>query len=180
MRITKVTTKTGDSGQTGLGNGERISKNSLRVNAMGAIDKLNSVIGWARIKSSEQFDKPLEEIQQDLFNLGGELAIPDIEMNLLKASRMNWLDINTDKINSQLPPLNEFVLPGGSEFAARIHIARSECREAERAIIALSESEFVPELHKKYINRLSDLFFIISRVETMDKGQREIVWNYKN
>jgi len=179
MRITKVTTKTGDSGQTGLGNGERISKNSLRIHAMGALDKLNSVIGWARIKSSKQFDKALEEIQQDLFNLGGELAIPDVEMNLIKESRMDWLDLNTEKINSQLPPLNEFILPGGSEFSARIHIARSECREAERAIIALSENEFVPDIHKKFINRLSDFLFIISRVETMDRGQEEVVWDYK-
>ena len=178
MRITKVTTKTGDTGETGLGNGERISKNSFRVHAMGAVDKLNSVIGWVRIKSSKQFDKALEEIQQDLFNLGGELAIPDVEMNLLKDYRMDWLDSNMEEINSQLPPLNEFILPGGSEFAARIHIARADCREAERVIVTLSENEFVPDLHKKYINRLSDFLFIISRVETMERGQKEVVWEY--
>ena len=160
MRITKVTTKTGDAGQTGLGNGERISKNSLRIHAMGAVDKLNSIIGWSRIKSNKRSDKALEEIQQDLFNLGGELAIPDVELNLLKKSRIDWLDSNTEKINSLLPPLNEFILPGGSEFTARIHIARSECRDAERVVIALSENEFVPDNHKKYINRLSDFFFV--------------------
>ncbi len=179
MRITKVTTKTGDNGQTGLGNGERISKNSPRVNAMGAVDKLNSIIGWAKNESNKPFDKALENIQQDLFNLGGELAIPDMEMNLLKDSRLDWLDTNTEKINSQLPPLNEFILPGGSEFSARIHIARSECRDAERAIIALSEAEYVPDTHKKYINRLSDFFFVLSRMETMEKGSKEIVWEYK-
>ena len=92
MRITKVTTRTGDAGQTGLGNGERVSKNSLRVNAMGSVDKLNSIIGWARVESNKQSDKPLEEIQQDLFNLGGELAIPDVQINLLKDSRIEWLD----------------------------------------------------------------------------------------
>tara|TARA_Y100000816_G_scaffold77089_1_gene52265 strand:+ start:297 stop:836 length:540 start_codon:yes stop_codon:yes gene_type:complete len=179
MRITKVTTKTGDSGQTGLGNGERVSKNSVRVHAMGAVDKLNSIIGWARIKSKKPFDKALENIQQDLFNLGGELAIPDVEMNLLKDSRLDWLDSNTEEINSQLPPLNEFILPGGSEFSARIHIARSECRDAERAIIALSETEYVRDTHKKYINRLSDFFFVLSRMETTGKGSKEIVWEYK-
>ena len=179
MRITKVTTKTGDSGQTGLGNGERVSKNSVRVHAMGAVDKLNSIIGWARIKSEKPFDKALENIQQDLFNLGGELAIPDVEMNLLKDSRLDWLDSNTEEINSQLPPLNEFILPGGSEFSARIHIARSECRDAERAIIALSETEYVRDTHKKYINRLSDFFFVLSRMETTGRGSKEIVWEYK-
>ena len=179
MRITKVTTKTGDAGQTGLGNGERISKNSLRVHAMGAVDKLNSIIGWARVESDKQSDKALEKIQQDLFNLGGELAIPDVEMNLLKNSRIDWLDSNTENINSLLPPLNEFILPGGSEFTARIHIARSECRDAERALIALSENEYVPDSHKKYINRLSDFFFVLSRIENFQKGQKEIVWNYK-
>ncbi|OUX30175.1 MAG: ATP:cob(I)alamin adenosyltransferase [bacterium TMED264] len=179
MRITKVTTKTGDTGQTGLGNGKRISKNSLRVNAMGAVDKLNSIIGWARVESNKQSDKALEEIQQDLFNLGGELAIPDVEMNLLKNSRIDWLGLNTEEINSLLPPLNEFILPGGSEFTARIHIARSECRDAERALIALSENEYVPDNHKKYINRLSDFFFVLSRIDNYKKGQKEIVWNYK-
>ena len=179
MRITKVTTRTGDKGQTGLGNGERVSKNSLRVNAMGSVDKLNSIIGWARIKANKQSDKPLEEIQQDLFNLGGELAIPDVQINLLKDARIDWLDSNIDEINALLPPLNEFVLPGGPEFTARVHIARSECRDAERAIIALSESECVPSNHKKYINRLSDFLFVLSRLETFQKGQKEIVWKYK-
>ena len=179
MRITKVTTKTGDAGQTGLGNGERVSKNSLRIHAMGAVDKLNSIIGWSRIESNKQSDKALEEIQQDLFNLGGELAIPDVELNLLENSRIDWLDLNTEKINSLLPPLNEFILPGGSEFTARIHIARSECRDAERAIIALSENEYVPDSHKKYINRLSDFFFVLARIENFQKGKKEIVWDYK-
>ena len=179
MRITKVTTRTGDAGQTGLGNGERVSKNSLRVNAMGSVDKLNSIVGWARVESNKQSDKPLEEIQQDLFNLGGELAIPDVQINLLKDSRIGWLDSNIDEINALLPPLNEFVLPGGSEFNARVHIARSECRDAERAIIALSENEYVPSNHKKYINRLSDFLFVLSRLETFEKGQKEIVWKYK-
>ena len=178
MRITKVTTKTGDSGQTGLGNGERVSKNSSRIHAIGAVDKLNSVIGWARSKAKENFNESLEQIQQDLFNIGGELAIPDVEMNLLDTSRLEWLDKNVEELNSKLPPLNEFILPGGSEFSSRVHIARSECRETERRIIGLSEEEFVPDLHKKYINRLSDFFFIISRIEELDKGHKEVFWDY--
>ena len=179
MRITKVTTKTGDSGETGLGNGERVSKNSLRIKAMGAIDKLNSVIGWTRVRSSDTFDRLLEEVQQDLFNIGGELAIPDVEMNILGESRIEWLDNHTEKLNALLPPLDEFILPGGSEFAGRAHIARSECREAEIKIIALSEDEYIPDLHKQYLNRLSDLLFIISRVAKMDNDQKEVAWDYK-
>lgn len=179
MRITKVTTKTGDSGETGLGNGERVSKNNPRVHAMGAVDKLNSVIGWARNESIEKIDEYLEQIQQDLFNLGGELAIPDVNINLLDESRLNWLDKETESLNSTLPPLTEFILPGGNEYASRLHISRAECRESERSIIALSQDEFVPEIHKKYINRLSDFLFILARIAMVEKGDNETSWEYK-
>jgi len=179
MRITKVTTKTGDSGETGLGNGERVSKNSPRVHAMGAVDKLNSIIGWTRTKSIDKIDKYLEKIQQDLFNIGGELAIPDVDINLLDESRLNWLEEKTETLNSTLPPLNEFILPGGNEYASRLHISRAECRESERLIIALSQDEYVPEMHKKYINRLSDFLFVLARIAMMEKGDSEISWEYK-
>ena len=116
MRITKVTTKTGDSGETGLGNGERVSKNNIIVHAIGSIDKLNSIIGWTRILANGNIDKMLELIQQDLFNIGGEIAIPDVEMNLLEESRVEWIDMLTDQYNEKLPPLDEFILPGGNEF----------------------------------------------------------------
>jgi len=179
MRITKVTTKTGDSGETGLGNGERVSKNSPRVHAMGAVDKLNSIIGWTRTKSIDKIDKYLEKIQQDLFNIGGELAIPDVDINLLDESRLNWLEEKTETLNNTLPPLNEFILPGGNEYASRLHISRAECRESERLIIALSQDEYVPEMHKKYINRLSDFLFVLARIAIMEKGDSEISWEYK-
>ena len=179
MRITKVTTKTGDSGETGLGNGERISKNSLRIHAMGAVDKLNSVIGWTRNQATNKIDEYLEAIQQDLFNMGGELAIPDVNMNLLDESRLNWLEEKTETLNSTLPPLNEFILPGGNEYASRLHLSRTECRESERSIIALSEQEYVPEMHKKYINRLSDFLFILARIAILEKGDNETSWEYK-
>jgi len=178
MRITKVTTKTGDSGETGLGNGQRVSKNHIRVHTMGSIDKLNSFIGWTRIHSNGILDDALELIQQDLFNMGGEIAIPDVEMNLLNESRLEWLDNQTNKYNEQLPPLDEFILPGGSEFSSRLHISRTECREAERHLIGLSEQEFVPELHKKYLNRLSDFLFVLARVEKSDENIKEISWDY--
>ena len=178
MRITKVTTKTGDAGETGLGNGERVSKNSPRVHAMGSIDNLNSIIGWARTLTGEDIFDILGLVQQDLFNMGGEIAIPDVEMNLLDESRVVWLDSLTDQYNEQLPPLNEFILPGGNELSSRLHISRTECREAERNLIALSENEFVSSLHKKYLNRLSDFFFVLARAVSSDENIEEISWEY--
>ena len=178
MRITKVTTKTGDMGQTGLANGERVSKNSPRIHAIGSVDTLNSFIGWTRVNAKKNIDKSLQEIQQDLFNIGAELAIPDVEMNLLNNSRLEWLDEQIDMHNKQLPPLDEFILPGGTELASRLHISRAECRETERNIICLSEQEYVSDLHKKYLNRLSDLLFNLYRVVALDKGVSEISWDY--
>ena len=178
MRITKVTTKTGDMGETGLANGERVSKNSPRIHAMGSLDKLNSFIGWTRVNADENINNVLEAIQQDLFNIGGELAIPDVEMNLFNNSRLDWLDKQTELYNQQLPPLDEFILPGGNELASRLHIARAECRETERYIICLSEQEFVSDLHKKYLNRLSDFLFNLSRVVVLNQGVSEISWDY--
>ena len=178
MRITKVTTKTGDTGETGLGNGERVSKNSPRVHAMGSIDKLNSIIGWARTLTSKDTFDILGLVQQDLFNMGGEIAIPDVEMNLLDESRVGWLDSLTDHYNEKLPPLNEFILPGGNELSSRLHISRTECREAERNLIALSEDEFVSSTHKKYLNRLSDFFFVLARAVSSNANIEEISWEY--
>ena len=178
MRITKVTTKTGDMGETGLANGERVSKNSPRIHAMGSLDKLNSFIGWTRVNADENINNVLEAIQQDLFNIGGELAIPDVEMNLFNNSRLDWLDKQTELYNQQLPPLDEFILPGGTELASRLHIARAECRETERYIIRLSEQEFVSDLHKKYLNRLSDFLFNLSRIVVLNQGVSEISWDY--
>ena len=178
MRITKVTTKTGDMGETGLANGERVSKNSPRIHAMGSLDKLNSFIGWTRVNADENINNVLEAIQQDLFNIGGELAIPDVEMNLFNNSRLDWLDKQTELYNQQLPPLDEFILPGGNELASRLHITRAECRETERYIICLSEQEFVSDLHKKYLNRLSDFLFNLSRIVVLNQGVSEISWDY--
>ena len=178
MRITKVTTKTGDSGETGLGNGERVSKNDIRVDVMVCIDKLNSIIGWTRVLANGEIDVSLELIQQDLFNMGGEIAIPDVEMNLLNNSRVEWLDTLTDKYNGKLPPLDEFILPGGNEFSSRLHISRTECRDAERKLVGLSEKEYVSDSHKQYLNRLSDFFFILARVELASQSVKEVSWDY--
>ena len=178
VRITKVTTKGGDDGQTSLGNGERVSKNHLRIHAMGAVDKLNSVIGWALSIAQSGIKNDLEKIQQDLFNLGGELAISSSDQELLKNTRLEWLEIESEKMNKELPPLKEFILPGGSELSSRIHIARTECRDTERTLVALGEVEAVPALQRHYLNRLSDYLFILARKVKNDEGSMEVPWDY--
>ena len=178
VRITKVTTKGGDNGQTSLGDGERVSKNHLRVHAMGAVDKLNSVIGWTRSIAQSGIKDDLEKIQQDLFNLGGELAISSGDQELLKNTRLEWLEIESETINKELPPLKEFILPGGLELSSRIHIARTECRDTERTLIALGEVETVPALQRHYLNRLSDYLFILARKVKNDEGSTEVPWDY--
>jgi len=178
MRITKVITKGGDDGQTSLGNGERVSKNHLRIHAIGAADKLNSVIGWTSSEAKNGIKDNLEKIQQDLFNLGGELAVPGSDLQLLQFTRLEWLETESEKMNKILPPLKEFVLPGGSEFSSRIHIARTECRDTERTLVALGEVETVPDLHRHYLNRLSDYLFILARKVKNDEGSKEVPWDY--
>ena len=178
VRITKVTTKGGDNGQTSLGDGERVSKNHLRVHAMGAVDKLNSVIGWALSIAQSGIKDDLEKIQQDLFNLGGELAISSGDQEILKNTRLEWLEIESETINKELPPLKEFILPGGSELSSRIHIARTECRDTERTLVALGEVEAVPALQRHYLNRLSDYLFILARKVKNDEGSIEVPWDY--
>ena len=178
MRITKVTTKGGDDGLTSLGNGERVSKNHLRVHAIGAVDKLNSVIGWTRSVAKNAIKDDLEKIQQDLFNLGGELAVPGSDLKLLQITRLEWLETESEKMNKTLPPLKEFILPGGSELSSRMHIARTECRDSERTLVGLGELETVPDLQRFYLNRLSDYLFILARKVKNDEGSTEVPWDY--
>ena len=174
MRVTKVVTKTGDNGETGLGNGERVSKDSLRVHTMGAIDELNSFLGWARTVSKDLSYDQLGKIQQDLFNIGGELSIPDVEMNLLENSRVTWLEQSTNEYNQMLSPMKEFILPGGTELSSRLHIVR-----AERKIVSLSKVEYVSKEHLKYLNRLSDYLFTLARIDMKKSGTSELSWDYK-
>jgi len=178
VRITKVTTKGGDDGQTSLGNGERVSKNHLRIHAMGEVDKLNSVIGWTRSIAQSGIKDDLEKIQQDLFNLGGELAVSGGDQELLKNTRLEWLEIESETMIKELPPLKEFILPGGSELSSRIHIARTECRNTERTLVSLGEVETVPDIHRHYLNRLSDYLFILARKVKNDEGSTEVQWDY--
>ena len=178
MRVSKVITKSGDGGQTGLGDGRRVSKTDIRIQAIGSMDYLNSLLGWAMVVARSPVKNDLERIQQDLFDLGGELAMPGIELQLLSAERLNWLEHETEKLNKSLPPLKEFILPGGTELSARIHIVRTTCRNTERDVVALAETKEDSDLHKVYLNRLSDYLFVLARKVQMDEGTKEIQWDH--
>jgi len=178
MRVSKVITKSGDEGQTGLGDGRRVSKTHIRIQAIGSIDHLNSLLGWAMVEAGRPVKNDLERVQQDLFNLGGELVMPGIELQLLNAERLQWLEDETEILNKSLPPLTEFILPGGTELSARIHIVRTTCRNTERDIVALSETKEDSDLHKVYLNRLSDYLFVLARKVQMDEGTKEIQWDH--
>ena len=174
-RLSKIYTRTGDEGETGLGDGSRVSKDDLRVEAFGTVDELNSAIGIVLA-----FDPPqaigscLLEIQHDLFNLGGELCIPG--HTIIVAADIARLEEQLDSFNVHLPPLKEFILPGGSKAASLCHVARTICRRAERRVVSLMRNEAVnPEL-LRYLNRLSDFLFVIARVLARSDGGSEVLW----
>ena len=178
MRITKVTTKTGDKGETSLGTGERVRKDHPRVNALGDLDYLNSVIGWTVSSFSDsQIGQELKNIQQDIFNISGDISLPDSESVLLKKERIKDIENHIDIITNKLPPLKEFILPGGSELISRLHIARTSCRNAERSLISMYGNENLNQLHAKYMNRLSDYLFLLARLVKHNEGVKEEHWD---
>ena len=161
-RLTQIATRTGDAGTTGLGDNTRVSKNSLRVHAMGDVDELNSNIGVLLCEDMpEGIRSLLVEIQHQLFNLGGELSIPGYE--LLKPEAVLALDQALEEYNAQLPRLAEFILPAGTRAASLAHVCRTVARRAERALVALGNEEALKETPRQYLNRLSDLLFVLSR-----------------
>lgn len=175
-RLSKIYTRTGDDGTTGLGDGTRVAKNSLRVQAMGDVDELNAVIGMLLTEPvSTSIQTCLTEIQHDLFNLGGEICMP--EMSLIKAERITALETQLDAWNDQLTPLKEFILPGGSRAAAYCHLARTVCRRAERTMHALDAEEKLTATSLQYINRFSDLLFVLCRVLNQEAGINDVLWN---
>ena len=162
-RLTQIATRTGDNGTTGLGDNTRVSKNSLRVHAMGDVDELNSNIGVLLCEAMpDDVRTLLVEIQHQLFNLGGELSIPGFE--LLKAEAVLALDNALAQYNEALPRLQEFILPAGTRAAALAHVCRTVARRAERAVVALDGQEALKETPRHYLNRLSDLMFVLARV----------------
>jgi cob(I)alamin adenosyltransferase len=174
-RLTKIYTRTGDQGQTGLGDGSRVAKDAARVEAMGAIDELNSVVGLLRAEGlPANVDEPLGRVQHDLFDLGGEISIPG-HVRLGKAHIVR-LEAWLDTCNADLPPLKEFILPGGTRAAALAHLARTVCRRAERALVRLGRREALPPHALQYLNRLSDLMFVYARVLNRAGGGADVLW----
>lgn len=174
-RLSKIYTRTGDKGTTGLGNGARVDKDSLRVEAYGTVDELNSLLGL--VLASElpaDIRDCLTRIQHELFDLGGELCMPGTV--LIPDSYVSDLETNLDAANADLPPLKDFILPGGSEAAARCHLARTVARRAERRVVSLARVEQVNEVSVRYLNRLSDLLFVFARVLARTNGQSEVLW----
>lgn len=175
MRISRVYTKTGDGGETSLVGGKRVSKASPRVDAYGDVDELNSIIGVARAHLSDpEVDDALGLLQNDLFTVGADLASPlDIEVPRVEGSFVKTLEEMSDAFLSELEPLKEFILPGGSRAGATLHLARTVARRAERRIVALAEAEEINPEVIVYVNRLSDLLFILARVVNRREGASE-------
>lgn len=174
-RLTRIYTRTGDDGSTGLAGGRRLPKDHVRIETIGAVDELNSTIGLLCAQPLDgHIDELLKHIQHRLFDLGGELAMPGEE--LITEAQTTALEQALDGFNADLPALEEFVLPGGNEAAARCHLARTSCRRAERALLRLSREEPVNSASSKYINRLSDLLFVLARVLARKDGGAEITW----
>ncbi|WP_300661535.1 cob(I)yrinic acid a,c-diamide adenosyltransferase [Hydrogenophaga sp.] len=174
-RLTQIATRTGDAGTTGLGDNTRVSKNSLRVHAMGDVDELNSHIGVLLCEDmAPDVRTLLVEIQHQLFNLGGELSIPGFE--LLKPEAVIALDEALATHNEALPRLQEFILPAGSRAASQAHVCRTVARRAERAVVALGNEEALKDTPRQYLNRLSDLMFVLARVLNRMNGGDDVYW----
>lgn len=175
-RLSKIVTRTGDDGTTGLADGTRLPKDALRIEAMGSVDELNCTIG---VLVSGGLPEPaagacLTEIQHDLFELGGELAIPG--SHRVGEQRLAWLEEQVESFNAALPPLKEFVLPGGGTAAAACHVARAVCRRAERRCWTLARAENAESASLRYLNRLSDLLFVLARVFARAQTGQEPLW----
>jgi len=174
-RLSKIATRTGDKGTTGLGDGARVDKDALRVHAMGDVDELNSHIGLLLCEDMpDTLRDELGAIQHDLFDLGGELSIPGYQ--LIQETHVARLDALLAKYNADLPPLKEFILPAGSRAAAQSHVCRTVCRRAERAIVSLGKAESISDGVRQYMNRLSDLLFVLARVLNRLVSDGDALW----
>lgn len=177
-RLSKIYTRTGDDGSTGLGDGSRTDKDSLRIEAIGAVDELNCAIGVLLCNGLPDRVQPaLIDIQHSLFDLGGELCIPGT--TLISTDRVEALEHQLDELNAGLPALKEFILPGGSQAAADCHLARAICRRAERRAHSLAKAETINPDSVKYLNRLSDLLFVMARHLNKEAGRTDVFWNHE-
>jgi cob(I)alamin adenosyltransferase len=179
VRLTRIYTRTGDAGETSLGDGSRVSKLDPRITAFGTVDELNSLIGAALAAIGEaELRDVLERVQNELFDLGADLSVPlEVEGRLrVEQPAVDRLEADCDRFNAYLPPLKSFVLPGGSEAAARLHVARTACRRAEREVLLASGPLDLNPLAIVYLNRLSDLLFILARAANAAAGVPEPLW----
>jgi cob(I)alamin adenosyltransferase len=178
-RLSKIYTRTGDDGSTGLGDGSRVPKENLRVEAYGSVDEANCTIGVVLSVAAlpQEIARCLTEVQHDLFDLGGELCIPGHRM--IDAEHVERLEKELDGFNEALPPLKEFILPGGGPATAACHVARAVCRRAERRCWSLARVENVSAEALKYLNRLSDLLFVLARVLARHEHGSEVIWRRK-
>lgn len=175
-RLSKIYTRSGDDGTTGLGDGSRIPKDDARVEAMGAVDELNSTLGLIRSEPlPDDIASALSDIQHNLFDLGGELSIPGYR--LIHGETVESLEHDLDRLNADLPPLKDFILPGGTTAAAWCHLARSICRRAERRVVSLSRETEISDVPRQYLNRLSDYLFVLSRYLNKAAGENDVLWN---
>ena len=174
-RLTKIYTRTGDDGTTGLADGTRVAKDALRIEAMGDVDELNSAVGLILAEElSSEMRARLLAVQNDLFDLGGELCLPG--HTLISDAHIARLESELDTLNARLPALQEFILPGGSRAAAAAHLARTICRRAERRLVALGRTETLAPLLLQYLNRLSDLLFVAGRALNREAGGGDVLW----
>jgi cob(I)alamin adenosyltransferase len=181
--LSKIYTRTGDKGETALGDGTRVAKHAARVEAYGTVDETNATVGLARLHATGDIDAALARIQNDLFDLGADLCRPalakDVEAEYpplrVVAAQVERLEAEIDAMNAGLKPLRSFVLPGGSALAAHLHLCRTVSRRAERLTVALASAEEVNPAAVKYLNRLSDWFFVAARVAN-DNGERDVLW----
>ena len=175
-RLSRVYTRTGDDGTTGLGDGSRLPKDALRIETYGTIDELNSHVGLVlALGGNAVLSEELTEIQHRLFDLGGELCLPGRQF--IQQAHVDWLEAELDRLNADLPMLKEFVLPGGSQAAAACHVARTVCRRAERLMVSLASDEPVFPTALAFVNRLSDFLFVAARVLARE-GSGEVLWRH--
>lgn len=174
-RLSKIYTRTGDAGTTGLGDGSRAAKDAPRIAALGDVDEINAIVGVLLCEElPDEVRTLLTGVQHDLFDLGGELCVPGGAF--LKDTQPGRLEAAIDRFNAELEPLKEFILPGGTRAAALAHQARTVCRRAERAVVTLAQLEMVSEPARQYLNRLSDLLFVLARWLNKDAGRGDVLW----
>ena len=187
VTLNKIYTKSGDKGTTALATGERVAKHALRIESYGTVDETNSVIGIVRLHTGAmpKLDAMLARIQNELFDLGADLATPEKDEKLdweplrILEAQVTRLEAEIDEMNAALEPLRSFVLPGGTPAAAHLHLARTVCRRAERRVVSLAKSENLNPIHVVYLNRLSDLLFVMARRLNLLAGQTDVYWNHE-